>query len=131
MTQKDYLEEFEKMCAVMLEVTRAKNIDYAGGNNNAFTNFEQIAHLTNGKISVEMGILVRMTDKMSRITNLLSNEAQVKEESLDDTLKDLAVYATILRIYRRHKLNEESTKDRPKNDPDLHELKGVYKGNDR
>lgn len=40
-----------------------------------------------------------MGDKLQRIANLLEREAQVKDESVDDTLKDLANYSLILLAY--------------------------------
>ncbi len=39
-------------------------------------------------------ILVRMSDKVSRIASLQSKEAQV-DESLEDTVKDLGAYAIL------------------------------------
>lgn len=103
MNQEQYFDEFNKMTMDMCKTTQAKNTDYAKSEN-AFANFENSAAVAG--VSVERGILIRMADKMSRIGNLISKEAQVKEESIDDTLKDLAVYATILRIYRRYKINQ-------------------------
>lgn len=42
---------------------------------------------------------VRMMDKMRRFSNLISSEAQVKDESIIDTLKDLANYAVMTAMY--------------------------------
>jgi len=54
----------------------------------------------------EYGILVRMSDKLSRLQNLLEmersemvNEA-LRSESIDETLKDLAGYAIQARLLR-------------------------------
>jgi len=67
--------------------------------------------LSNLKLSQEIGIppwkgvLVRMSDKWSRITQLASGKkAQVKGEAITDTLKDLAVYSLLCLI-----LYEEET----------------------
>ena len=49
--------------------------------------------------SVEKWILVRMADKMSRISTLIDQEAQVKDEAIEDTLQDLANYSIILKLY--------------------------------
>jgi len=44
-----------------------------------------------------------MSDKMSRISNLIKdNKPQVKDESIEDTLVDLANYSIILSIYLKH-----------------------------
>ena len=40
-------------------------------------------------------ILVRMSDKVSRIGNLLGAEQQVKDETLEDTLRDLGAYCLL------------------------------------
>lgn len=60
----------------------------------------------------EIGIVVRLWDKMARLLNLLGFDvtkgrinpgAIPKNESIDDTLMDLASYAIIMLIYRRGK----------------------------
>jgi hypothetical protein len=40
-----------------------------------------------------------MADKMSRISTLIDQDAKVKDESIMDTLQDLANYSVILKIY--------------------------------
>ena len=103
MTQKEYLKEFEDITTKMLEVTKAKNTDYCGGNN-AFKNFNIIEELTNGAVTTEEGILVRMTDKISRIATLIKGkDGAVKDEKITDTLQDLANYSIILLIYLKNK----------------------------
>lgn len=50
------------------------------------------------KIFLEFGItsfLVRMSDKLNRAITLSKKESQVNDESMRDTLMDLANYATI------------------------------------
>jgi len=59
----------------------------------------------------ELGIVVRLWDKMTRLMNLLGFEVQVKfvgyhgpkeakNESITDTYMDMSVYAIIGRLYR-------------------------------
>lgn len=102
MTQEQYIKEFYEWAHSLIKLTSKKNRDYAE-KNDAFKNFEQIKVLTNGKISVEEGIFIRMIDKMSRIGTLLTKENEVKDETILDTLNDLAVYSGILRIYLESK----------------------------
>lgn len=99
MNQQKYFEAFRTIIEQMYETTVAKNSDYAESND-AFANFRQIENLTNGRISAEEGILVRMTDKLKRIASLLDKgrEAKVTSEQIGDTLLDLAVYSIILKI---------------------------------
>lgn len=50
-----------------------------------------------------ISILTRMTDKMNRLKNLVvkgEKTAQVSDESIDDTLQDLANYAIIFLVER-------------------------------
>ena len=85
----------------MLEIAEAKNHDYGGKDSNPFANFMAVESL--GIATAEKGILVRMTDKMSRINTLLSAEAKVNDESVADTLIDLANYALILKALLAYK----------------------------
>jgi len=94
------IEEFEKNLKIMLELTKAKNHDYAKGDD-PYKNFRLVEQL--GICSVETGILVRMCDKMSRIANLIDTDAKVKDESIADTLIDMANYANLMKCYREEK----------------------------
>lgn len=44
---------------------------------------------------------VRLSDKLERFSNLISNDAQVKDESIEDTLLDMANYAAMTVLYLR------------------------------
>ena len=101
-TKDDFFKFLEETYANCVATSRRKNADYAG-DADPFANFRLVEKL--GICSVETGILVRMTDKMARITNLLQEGRvnQVKDESVDDTLIDLANYSVILAAYRASK----------------------------
>ncbi len=49
----------------------------------------------------EMGIVFRLQEKVSRLKNLLMSGKQPVNESIDDNVKDIGVYAVILELYRR------------------------------
>jgi len=102
MKQQDYFAAFEKENQEELELTKRKNSDYAD-DANAFANFEIIHHLSCGRITPEQGFVVRMSDKMQRIANLIARENQVPDEKITDTLRDLSVYSKLLRIYLMNK----------------------------
>jgi hypothetical protein len=89
----NHMEATFKEC---LDISRRKNQDYAG-NTDPFGNFRIVEGM--GLCSVETGIVVRMTDKLARISNLIGREAQVKDEAIEDTLNDLVNYAAILKAY--------------------------------
>lgn len=101
MTQGEYLQQFKALTDGMLAITAAKNSDYGGGRT-AFKNFEMIENVRSN-IRTEDGIFVRMTDKFTRIGNLMEREAVVADEKIEDTLLDLANYSLILLIYLRSK----------------------------
>jgi len=91
-TPEDYLKRFKEITEEMYEITKAKNNDYSWSKF-AFKNFEQIEWITDWNISTASWILVRMTDKMSRIATLLNWEQQVADEKITDTLRDLSNYS--------------------------------------
>lgn len=88
-----------KLMLRMMEVQTAKGHDYSG---------QQKDDLENLRASEEMGIpawvgvLIRMNDKMTRLKNFAkSNILQVKDEQVEDTLLDLAVYSFLnIILYR-------------------------------
>ena len=49
----------------------------------------------------EAGLLVRMNDKIERLKNLCMSGDTPTQEAIDDTLMDIANYATIWRMGRR------------------------------
>lgn len=91
--RKQYLISFKLILDSMLNLTIKKNNDY-GGETDAFKNFQEFG---------EFGILVRMSDKWARIKTALKEkrELKVKDETIDDTILDLAVYCIILLIWRK------------------------------
>jgi len=89
---------FEFKTNQMVETMKKKNADYAGSSGeSAFSNFQHVEGL--GIATTEQGFLTRMTDKLCRISNLTKAETQVKDESIQDTLLDLANYSLLLAAY--------------------------------
>jgi len=81
---------FYELIGEMQRIHDKKNNDYAG-------NETPLANLLEcKKIGIDpfKGVLVRMSDKWSRICRLASGvQPQVKDESIKDTLLDIANYA--------------------------------------
>lgn len=103
MTKQQYFEFAEKFYNDALEVSRKKNADYTGGDDDPFANFTFIEDLS-GTISTEEGFLVRMGDKIRRLSSFVSQGTlQVKDESVLDTLQDLANYCCLMAGYIRSK----------------------------
>ena len=49
----------------------------------------------------ELGITIRLQEKISRLRHLLVKVLEPENESVDETINDIATYAIILRLYRR------------------------------
>lgn len=97
MTKQEYFEFSEKFFNECLEISKKKNADYTGKNTDPFSNFQSVEVLG---ITTEAGFLTRMMDKMKRIASFAENgELQVKDESVTDTLRDLANYSCLLAGY--------------------------------
>ena len=104
MTREEYFEFHENCCKKMVAVTKAKNHDYSSGATNPFSNFTQVEHL--GIASTEQGFLTRMTDKLARIITFVNKGVlKVSDESVEDTLIDLANYCILFAGYIRSKRN--------------------------
>ena len=81
-------KRFEQITTEMTETYEKKNHDYG----NSF-------EMTLDKWGYQIG-LARLDDKLSRAALLMHEPAEVKDESLEDTLKDLATYAIMLLMWK-------------------------------
>lgn len=98
MTKQEYIQFHLDFCADMARITEEKNSDYTGNSTDPFENFTVCER--NNLVSTEIGLLVRMSDKMSRLTTFAKvGKLMVKDESVRDTLIDLANYAALLAGY--------------------------------
>ena len=77
------------------ELHNKKNSDYAT-TEDPFSNFRACERIG---VPAWKGCLVRMSDKWDRINNLCKKTAEV-DESMEDTLLDLSVYALICILLR-------------------------------
>jgi len=105
MNSQEYMAFHQACCDRMVAITKEKNADYTGGNNDPFANFRLTDHF--GVASVEQGFFTRMTDKFSRIASFIKKGVLlVKDETVEDTLLDLANYCILFAGYLRSKRNE-------------------------
>lgn len=95
MENKQFFKEIEEIFKKGLTLIINKNSDY-GAEGDPFKNFN-LAKLVD--VPADRAILVRITDKLSRISNLLDKPAKVEDEKLEDTILDLINYAAILLVY--------------------------------
>lgn len=81
-------ERFKQIVSEMADTYERKNHDY--GNS-----FEK----TLDKWGYKIG-LARLDDKLNRVDQLMETEAKVNDESIDDTLRDLATYAIMFLMWK-------------------------------
>nr|DAM60466.1 MAG TPA: Nucleotide modification associated domain 1 [Caudoviricetes sp.] len=87
-------DTFESVLNEMRDLHAKKNKDYGDAFHKSFEEF-----------GVTAGV-VRLNDKMERVKSLVKNgKAEVKDESLMDTLKDMASYAVMLYVELKNKEN--------------------------
>lgn len=75
-----FMEEYEKIVTETMELCIKKNKDYGSSVQDTYERFGDVSYL------------VRITDKYNRICSLLDKKAEVKDESIDDTIRDMANY---------------------------------------
>lgn len=97
MTPADLMAHMRGTFEECIRLAERKNHDYAG-EADALRNFRACEAL--GICNLETGIVVRLSDKLSRIARLMQAEAAVKDESIDDTILDAINYLAIMRSAR-------------------------------
>lgn len=96
--QAEFLQSISSTFKEAMRIVKIKNHDYAG-EKDPWQNFKSASIIGLG---VEQAILVRILDKISRVSNLLEAKAEVKEETIEDTIVDCINYLAILKSYREH-----------------------------
>lgn len=74
---------FKQIANGLTELYERKNADYGNSFSKTFDEF--------GMTST----IVRLSDKLERLKTLTKQEAKVKDESIQDTVMDIAVYAML------------------------------------
>lgn len=90
----DNVEQFMSITHNMAKTYAAKNHDYGNSFEQSLDKFGLVASV------------VRLGDKMNRIESLTKKEAQVKDESIKDTLLDMANYAIMTVMWMDKKSGE-------------------------
>lgn len=75
----------------MQDTYSAKNADYGDSVGDTYNRFGDISFLT------------RITDKYNRICSLMDKEAEVKDESIQDTILDMANYCILWLVEMEYK----------------------------
>ena len=94
----DEVIQFANEAKQCVELYSRKNHDYGNSFDKGMDN-----------IGMAYGV-GRIYDKMNRLITLTKKEAQVKDESIDDTLRDLACYSMMMLAYRKRQIEKEHSK---------------------
>lgn len=96
---------FYELLLQIAELHARKNHDYAK-DKDPLSNLKMCESFG---ITPFQGILVRLSDKWSRITQLSKKQAMVKDESILDTLMDMAVYSLLAIIVKEEEQDAAKT----------------------
>ena len=86
------MSRFDELILKMKEMHAKKNKDYSGSMD--LSNLKACEELG---ISPYVGVCIRLSDKHSRLCNLIKNglKSEVEDEKIEDTLMDIAIYAIL------------------------------------
>lgn len=101
------IERHAELCKYLADIYAKKNHDYGDSFHKSYEDFGPIA------------AVVRMSDKMERIKTLINKSSKVSDESIRDTLLDLANYSIMLAM------ELEQPDDTAPSQPDPVEQKGI------
>ena len=96
MTRDELLQNHKKLCEEASALMELKNKDYAGnGGTEPFANFTRCEAM--GVCTTEQGFLVRIVDKLSRMSSFIeSGTMHVENESFHDSCVDIINYMVLL-----------------------------------
>ena len=98
----DRIDIHEDLCAEIHKLYVSKNTDYGDS-------FAKVRE------EIPNAILVRLSDKLNRLKTLMGKddeERKVLDESIDDTLMDIANYALLELVERRYEADDEEDDER-------------------
>jgi hypothetical protein len=103
MTRDELLQFHGELCKAARDLMSLKNRDYAGKDGvEPFANFTRVEAM--GICKTEQGFLVRLTDKMSRLSSFIhAGKMNVADESFKDTCIDVINYMVLLAAYLKDK----------------------------
>jgi hypothetical protein len=107
MNREELFKHHKQVCDAALELMKKKNHDYAGNSGETpFANFERCEAL--GICSTEAGFLVRLTDKLSRLSTFTNaGTLTVDNESYDDAIIDIINYCVLFSAFVKGKQESE------------------------
>lgn len=110
-TRLQLLELHQRLTGNARSLMERKNHDYSGGADalDALANFRQASNLN--LCNLPQSVLVRLTDKVSRLATATHKDLQVEDEKIEDTILDLINYSVLLyAAFQEHTYREPSRK---------------------
>lgn len=103
MNRKELFEHHKEICGTALGIMEKKNHDYAGESGDTpFANFSRTEAM--GVCSTEQGFLVRVVDKVSRLSTFCqAGQLKVDNESYEDAILDIINYMVLFSGYLKEK----------------------------
>ena len=98
MTETDYnnkVRHHADICKELNEIYAQKNHDYGDSFGKGYAEYGMVM------------AVIRLEDKLNRLKSLIKAESLVKDESMNDTLMDLANYAIMTVIERERTTTDE------------------------
>lgn len=110
MNREELFKHHAEICTKALELMKKKNHDYAGNSGETpFANFERCEAM--GICTTEAGFLVRLTDKLSRLSTFTNaGKLTVDNESYEDAIIDIINYCVLFSSYTKGKTTQKSQK---------------------
>ena len=126
MTRDELLRFHEQLCNEGRDLMNLKNRDYAGNHGTEpFANFTRCEAM--GICDTEQGFMVRITDKMSRLSSFLdSGKMHVEDESFKDTVIDVINYMVLLAAYTKEKDEKQDVSKTSPEDWSVQTERGLY-----
>jgi len=126
LTRDELLMFHEQLCNEGRDLMNLKNRDYAGNHGTEpFANFTRCEAM--GICDTEQGFMVRITDKMSRLSSFLdSGKMHVEDESFKDTVIDVINYMVLLAAYTKEKDEKQDVSKTSPEDWSVQTERGLY-----
>lgn len=105
-TARPGLEEVHEILTEMMQLMARKGSDYSGDGASTFVSFERIAAFSG--ITVDQAFMALIGIKVARLQSLNADGRAPNNESLLDTVKDLANYSVLYLAYNKFKENRNA-----------------------
>mgnify|MGYP005750723491 CR=1 FL=1 len=89
MNPQNASNDYQSVALEVAEIVSRKNHDYGDSFHDSYSRFGDLSSV------------IRLTDKIKRLETLMTHEARVVNESIEDVYRDIAGYAILSLVSRR------------------------------